>query len=196
MKPFAESCVQNQAEIFSILNVLLKNKKHVLEIGSGTGQHAVYFAERLPHLVWQTSDQSQYHEGINLWLDEAKLENTKAPITLNVNQTDWPQADFDAIFSANAIHIMSWEDVINYFTNGAKSIGSKGLFILYGPFNYNGKFTSESNARFDDWLKSRDLNSGVRDFEALDELANNNKMTLKHDFEMAANNRILCWEKA
>jgi len=195
MKPFSESCIQNQAEIASILIELLSDKKYVLEIGSGTGQHAVHFAEHLPHLVWQTSDQIQYHKGIQLWLDEANLDNTKSPLTLDVSQANWPELKVDAMFSANAVHIMSWENVTDYFNKGTKLIDKKGLFILYGPFNYNGQFTSESNANFDNWLKSRDSNSGVRDFEALDELANNNHMTLKNDFEMAANNRILCWEK-
>jgi len=195
MKPFSESCIQNQAEIASILIELLSDKKYVLEIGSGTGQHAVHFAEHLPHLVWQTSDQIQYHKGIQLWLDEANLDNTKSPLTLDVSQANWPELKVDAMFSANAVHIMSWENVTDYFNKGAKLIDKKGLFILYGPFNYNGQFTSESNANFDNWLKSRDSNSGVRDFEALDELANNNHMTLKNDFEMAANNRILCWGK-
>lgn len=195
MKPFSESCLQNQAEIYSVLQELLQDKKHVLEIGSGTGQHAIYFAQRLTHLIWQTSDQVEYHDGIQMWLDEANLQNIRNPIELNVSQTSWPKLNIDAIFSANVVHIMSWENVINYFMYGAKLLDSKGLFILYGPFNYDGKYTSESNASFDQWLKSRDLNSGVRDFEALDNLANDNGMTLKNDIEMAANNRILCWEK-
>jgi len=175
MKPFSESCVQNQTEICSVLKDLLHDKKCVLEIGSGTGQHAVYFAKHLPFLIWQTSDQLVYHSGIS--------------------QETWPELTIDAIFSANAVHIMSWDNVIDYFEKGSKLLKDKGLFILYGPFNYNGSFTSESNANFDVWLKSRDAKSGVRDFEALDVLANQGNMKLKHDIEMAANNRILCWEK-
>lgn len=195
MKPFSESCVQNQAEICSVLKDLLHDKKCVLEIGSGTGQHAVYFAKHLPFLIWQTSDQLVYHSGIQLWLDEANLNNTRNPLELNVSQETWPELTIDAIFSANAVHIMSWDNVIDYFEKGSKLLKDKGLFILYGPFNYNGSFTSESNANFDVWLKSRDAKSGVRDFEALDVLANQGNMKLKHDIEMAANNRILCWEK-
>lgn len=196
MKPFSESCVQNQAEICAVLNDLLANKKHVLEIGSGTGQHAVYFAKHLPHLIWQTSDQVAYHQGIQLWLDEANLENIRDPIELNVSQSIWPQINVDSVFSANAVHIMSWKNVIDYFESAAKLLNKKELFILYGPFNYNGKFTSPSNANFDQWLKSRDSLSGVRDFSDLNALANENKLVLKDDIEMAANNRIICWEKA
>jgi len=196
MKPFAESCEQNQAEIYSTLKHLLSSSQHVLEIGSGTGQHAVYFAKGLPHLVWQTSDVEENHQGIQLWLDDADLKNTRSPIPLDVSNNSWPDLNIDAIFSANAVHIMAWKNVIDYFLNGAKLLKEKGLFILYGPFNYGGQYTSESNARFDDWLKSRNPNSAIRNFETLDELANNNGMKFKHDFEMAANNRILCWEKA
>ena len=199
MKPFSESCVQNQAEICSVLKSLLKDNKHVLEIGSGTGQHAIYFAKQLSPLIWQTSDQEQYHQGINLWLDEAELVNTRKPIKLDVSQDIWPEQDnkqkIDTIFSANAVHIMAWNNVIDYFTYGTQLIEKNGLFILYGPFNYSGKYTSESNASFDLWLKQNDNKSGIRDFEALDELANKNNMTLEHDIEMAANNRILCWSK-
>jgi len=200
MKPFSDSCVQNQREICSVLLTLLIDSKHVLEIGSGTGQHAVYFAERLRHLIWQTSDQKQYHQGISLWLDEAGLDNTRAPFSLDVSKDNWPELNtiqpIDALFSANAVHIMSWDNVLDYFRHGTKLLEKNGLFLLYGPFNYNGEYTSESNASFDQWLKVRDLESGIRDFEALDELANKNSMKLTHDIEMAANNRILCWNKA
>ena len=201
MKPVAESCLQNQADIYAVLKELLANKNKVLEIGSGTGQHAVYFAERLPHLSWQTSDQESYHSGIRLWLDEANLANTHPPINLQVGQNNWPNRDMgdgkdiDVIYSANVVHIMSWNKVIDYFKQGAKLLDKKGYFVLYGPFNYHGKFTSPSNASFNDWLKSKDIESGVRDFEALDALANENNMRLKSDIEMPANNRILCWQK-
>lgn len=195
MKPFSNSCERNQAEICSVLKDLLADKNHVLEIGSGTGQHAVYFAERLPHLIWQTSDQNENHDGINQWLDDAKLENTRPPVSLNVSQEEWPNIPCDSLYSANVVHIISWANVIHYVENGSKILPKSGVFILYGPFNYRGEFTSQSNAEFDQWLKSNDPQSGIRDFEALDELANENALFLKHDIEMAANNRILCWEK-
>lgn len=195
MKPFSNSSERNQAEICSALEDLLEDKKHVLEIGSGTGQHAVYFAERLPHIIWQTSDQDENHDGIQQWLDEANLENTRPPVSLDVSQKQWPDIQCDCLYSANVVHIVSWENVVDYFDNGAKLLPENGLFILYGPFNYEGQFTSQSNADFDEWLKSENAQSGIRDFEALDELANRNALFLKHDIVMAANNRILCWEK-
>ena len=195
MKPYAESCVQNQAEICSVLQSLLCESKHVLEIGSGTGQHAVYFADRMPNLIWQSSDFAEYHQGIQLWLDEAGLENTPTPIDLNVSARPWPKLNIDAIFSANAVHIMSWVHVVDYFKFGSELLEKDGLLILYGPFNYNGKFTSESNRNFDHWLKSRDPKSGVRDFSNLNKLAEKNSLLIIDDIEMAANNRILCWKK-
>jgi len=194
-KPYSDSCDQNRDSIFEVIQPLLKNKKSVLEIGSGTGQHAVYFSQKMPHLIWQTSDQQPYHQGINLWLDGAGLDNTPPPIPLNVSTDSWPDQNFDAIFSANAVHIMAWENVIDFFENAPKLLNSGGLFILYGPFNYNQQYTSESNARFDIWLKQRDPNSAIRDFEALDQLANDAGMVLQSDHALPANNRILVWVK-
>lgn len=198
-KPYSESCNQNRDPIFDVIQPLLKGKKRVLEIGSGTGQHAVYFAKKLPQLIWQTSDQQPYHEGIKLWLKDANLENTPPPIPLNVSTDAWPQQgkgqNFDAIFSANAVHIMAWNNVVDFFENASKLLNKDGLFILYGPFNYNQQYTSESNARFDIWLKQRDSHSAIRDFEALDELAQKSGMTLQNDYALPANNRILVWKK-
>ena len=196
MKPYAESCDQNRDPIFEVIQPLLKDKKSILEIGSGTGQHAAYFAQKMPHLIWQTSDQQPYHEGIKLWLDDANLDNTPPPILLNVSTDVWPKQNFDAIFSANAVHIMAWDNVVDFFENAPKLLNKGGLFILYGPFNYNQQYTSESNARFDIWLKQRDSHSAIRDFEALDELAQKSGMTLQNDYALPANNRIIVWKKS
>ena len=195
-KPYSESCDQNRDPIFEVIQPLLKASKKVLEVGSGTGQHAVYFAKNMPHLIWQTSDQQPYHEGIKLWLADAQLDNTPTPIALNVSSDTWPDEQFDVVFSANAVHIMGWDNVVDFFANAPKLLNSGGLFILYGPFNYNQQYTSESNARFDIWLKQRDPQSGIRDFEALDKLANNAGMKIKEDYALPANNRILVWEKS
>ncbi len=200
MKPFSESCVQNREPIFNIIQPLFENSKNLLEIGSGTGQHAVYFAKEMPHLSWQTSDLEENHEGINQWLNEAQLSNIKPPVSLAAcDQQAWTSLDgsgkYDAIFSANAVHIMGKEDVQCLIKNIGTVIAQNGLFVLYGPFNYDGKFTSESNARFDVWLKDRNFESGIRDFEWLDELVNQAGMTFQQDYKMPANNRILVWRK-
>lgn len=196
MKPYADSCDQNRDPILSVIQPLLRHCSQVLEIGSGTGQHAVYFAEKLPHLVWHTSDCVEYHAGISMWLSEAGLENTRGPIELNVSASTWPVQRFDAVFSANTAHIMHWPEVEAMFSGVGAVLGSGGQFLLYGPFNYNNKYSSDSNARFDRWLKDRDPESGIRNFEDLNHLAQRAGMKLKHDFEMPVNNRILYWEKS
>ena len=195
MKPFAESSEQNKAPIYTALKQYFHNVESVLEIGSGTGQHAVFFAELFPHLTWIASDQAEYHAGIKMWFQDAGLGNTQGPLLLDVNQSDWPVNKTDAVFSANTIHIMGWPSVENMFAGIGRVLNSNGLFCLYGPFNYNGQFSSESNARFDIWLKQRDLVSGVRDFEALQILAEKAGLEFVEDIEMPANNRVLVWSK-
>lgn len=193
MKPYSESCDQNRAPILAVIQPLFSTCRELLEIGSGTGQHAVYFAQKMPHLIWHTSDRKENHSGISMWLNDAGLHNTRSPIALDVTLGDWPQQQFDAVFSANSAHIMHWADVEAMFAGVGRVLQQGGIFALYGPFNYNGEFTSESNARFDEWLKQLDPHSGVRDFEAVNQLAILAGMQLLNDDEMPANNRILSW---
>jgi len=195
-KPYSESCEQNREPIFDVIEPLLQDCSSLLEVGSGTGQHAVYFAEKLPHITWHTSDQAEYIPGINAWLEDAALSNTRAPIELNVTTSTWPTLHTDAVFSANTCHIMHWADVESLFTGIGELLKPDGKFILYGPFNYDGRYTSESDARFDQWLQSRDPMSGVRDFESVDRLAEDAGLTLQQDYAMPANNRILYWLKS
>lgn len=195
MKPFADSSEQNKTPIYAVLKQYLHKLESVLEIGSGTGQHAVFFAEQFPHLTWIASDRAEYHAGINMWLEDAGLANTQGPLLLDVNQSNWPIKQVDAVFSANTVHIMGWSSVENMFVGIGQVLNSKGVFCLYGPFNYNGQFSSESNARFDLWLKQRDPVSGVRDFEALQILAKKAGLEFVDDIEMPANNRVLVWRK-
>lgn len=194
-KPFAESCVENRAPILAVLREVFADRRHVLEIGSGTGQHAVYFAPELPHLTWQTADVPQHNAGIRLWLAEAALPNVLAPLELDVNRTEWHSGRYDAVFSANTLHIMSWPEVERLFAGIGTVLESGGVLAIYGPFNINGAFTSESNARFDAWLKARDPASGVRDFEAVDALARAQGLVLQQDVAMPANNRTLVWRR-
>lgn len=193
MKPYAESCEKNKAPILAVLRDVFAGRKRVLEIASGTGQHAVYFARELPHLIWQPSEQAQNLAGIQAWLDEAQLPNVLPPLALDVNDARWPVTAVDAIFNANTVHIISWPEVERMFAHIARAIAPGGCVCLYGPYNYGGNFTSESNARFDAWLKSRDPNSGVRDFEAVNRLAALHGLELLRDIEMPSNNRMLVW---
>lgn len=195
MKPFVEACQQNRAPILEVLRIELANKSRLLEVGSGTGQHAVYFAPEFPKLVWQTSDLVEAHAGIRAWLAKARLANVLPPLALDVSQDDWPSARYDAVFSANTAHWMSWSEVQCFFSGVGKILEVNGVFCLYGPFNYHGDYTSESNARFDRWLKARDPQSGIRDFEAMDELAHSSGLKRENDYEMPANNRTLVWSK-
>lgn len=195
-KPYSESCEQNRAPILAILREVFADRTHVLEIGSGTGQHAVYFGAALPHLRWQTADVAQHHPGINAWLQEAALPNVVPPIGLAVNNRDWHSGRYDAVFSANTLHIMSAPEVEKFFEGVGQVLKPGGVLAVYGPFNYGGQFTSDSNVSFDQWLKSRDPSSGVRDFERVDELASQQGLTLSQDYAMPANNRMLVWIKA
>ena len=141
-KPFAESCEQNRQPILQVLQIVFARTMKVLEIGSGTGQHAVYFAAALPHLFWQTSDRAENHPGINLWIEEAALPNVGRPVDLDVAGS-WPGQDYDGVFSANTAHIMSWPEVELFFDGVGRVLQSRGQFALYGPFNYGGRYTSE-----------------------------------------------------
>jgi cyclopropane fatty-acyl-phospholipid synthase-like methyltransferase len=194
-KPYSESCEQNREPILAVLRVAFADRHRVLEVGSGTGQHAVYFAAELPHLVWQTADVRAHHPGIDAWLNEAALPNVLPPLELDVNQSQWHSGRYDAVFSANTLHIMGWPEVERFFAGVGTVLEPGGVLVVYGPFNYNGQFTSESNARFDAWLKARDPASGVRDFEAVDALARAQGLVLQHDIAMPANNRSLVWQR-
>ncbi|MEE9342782.1 MAG: DUF938 domain-containing protein [Gammaproteobacteria bacterium] len=195
MKPFSESCKQNQQPIGDVLTIELHEKTDLLEIGSGTGQHAVYFSPMFPDMRWQTSDVSENHQGIQQWLDEYSLPNTLQPISLNVSSDDWPDHQYDAIYSANTAHIMSWHEVEKMFSGMSTCLKQGGVFCLYGPFNYLGQYTSKSNEQFDGWLKSRDALSGIRHFEEINSLAEITGLALKNDYAMPANNRFLIWVK-
>ena len=195
MKPYSESCERNQAPILKILQETLTNQQCVLEIASGTGQHAVYFGRALPHLSWQTSELAQNHEGILAWLNEIKLPNVLSPIAINVNDAKWPIGIVDTVFNANTVHIISWSEVERMFAGIARVLNASGILCLYGPFKYEGKFTSESNARFDTLLRSRNRNSGIRDFEAINRLAETHGLFLVRDVSMPSYNQTLVWQR-
>jgi len=194
-KPFSAACARNQDVILEVLRERLANRMRVLEIGSGTGQHAVHFASALPHVVWQTSDVPAHLAGIRQWLSEAGLENTPEPLSFDINGAA-PDGRFDAIFSANTLHIMGWPEVRRLFALLPGLMNPGALLVVYGPFNYAGKFTSPSNAAFDASLRAADPRRGIRDFEAVDALAQAAGLTLVEDRAMPANNRTLTWRLA
>lgn len=193
-KPFAEACERNKGPLLKVLSQYLGSVVSVLEIGSGTGQHAVYFASQFPHLTWQTADLSEQHPGIQAWIADEGPSNVRPPLELDVNDKPWPLLTVDAVFSANIAHIIPWSSVENLFEGVGQVLCEGGWFLLYGPFNYGGQYTSESNASFDAWLKGQNF-GGIRDVEDLRELAAATGMNLYADHSMPANNRTLVWRK-
>jgi len=191
--PFSQSCENNKTPILEVIKTVFAHSSHLLEIGTGSAQHAVYFAKHLPHLTWQTSDQDIYLEGIKMRLAQTSIANLRSPLALDVTQ-QWllPKAkSIDAIFTANTLHIMSTEMVEAFFNGIGQHLAPTGQLCIYGPFNYEGQYSSESNVKFDAWLKERDHRSAIRDIEWIQALALNQGLTLTADHPMPANNRLL-----
>lgn len=196
MKNFSESCEKNKHPILQVLQVELAEPATVLEVGSGSGQHALFFAEQLPQLQWQPSERSQLADDLRCNLANSGLKNLKSPLSLDVDQLPWNVPPASVVFSANTLHIMPLESVENFFRGTGATLQSGGKLCVYGPFNYNGKFTSESNAKFDRSLKEKDPKRGIRDFEQLNGFAERSGLRLLNDHEMPSNNRLLVWMKS
>lgn len=199
-RPFSPSCERNRGPILDVLRGQFKDRQSVLEIGSGTGQHAVHFAQAMRWLQWQCSDRALHLPGIAQWLDDALLPNTPVPIVLDVATGPWPRpasggAAFDAAFTANTLHIMGWPAVEACFAGLDAALESNATLVVYGPFNVGGAFTSDSNRDFDAWLKARDPDSGIRDLEAVDALAAQIGLRLHADIAMPSHNRCLVWRR-
>ncbi len=192
-KPFAEACERNKGPILAVLERVLAGCRAVLEIGSGTGQHAVHFAAALGHLRWQPSERAAELDGLRAWVAEAGLPNLAAPLALDVERRPWPVAPFDAVFSANTAHIMAWPAVTAMFAAIGEQIERPGVFVLYGPFRYHGRQVSAGNERFDAALRARDPAMGLRDVRDLEALAGAAGLALAADLAMPANNRTLVW---
>jgi len=194
-KPFSQACENNKYPILQKIQTVFNESRLVWEIGSGTGQHACYFAEQLPHLTWQTSDREENLLGINRWLADAELSNTPHSVAFNVMDKVWPCQQMEAVFTANTLHIMHWQAVEDFFSGLGRYLIDNAVVCIYGPFKYAGEYTSESNAEFDGWLKNRDGNSGIRDIEDILRLAKLAGLELADDFSMPANNRLLVLKK-
>ncbi len=195
-KAFSQSCENNKQAILQVIQTVFKQSQTVWEIGSGTGQHACYFANNLPHLRWQATDRKENLAGINCWIEEAGLKNLAHSVELNVINQPWPCEQIDALFTANTLHIMHWNEVQCFFNGLKKHLSEKASVCIYGPFNYQGQYTSPSNEQFDQWLKAQDPARGIRDFEEVERLANHAGLSIRHDFEMPANNRLLVFQKS
>ncbi len=193
-RPFSAACERNREPILAVLPEHFADRRRVLEIGSGTGQHAVHFAAGMPWLIWQATDRAENLDGIRSWLDAAALTNTPPPLELDVGSA-WSPLRFDAAFSANTLHIMSWQEVERMFAHLDAVLEGDAVLAVYGPFNYGGAFTSHGNAAFDAALRERAPHMGLRDAEAVDALAASIGLRRVADVAMPANNRTLVWRR-
>jgi SAM-dependent methyltransferase len=192
---FSEACERNKDPILEVLRPSLADCSRVVEVGAGTGQHAVHFARQLAHLDWQPTDRREYLPGIAARIAVEGTANLCPPVELDVMQSEWPPFTADAVYSANTLHIMSWTEVEAFYRGVGRILGEGGLLAVYGPFRYAGRFTSDSNAAFDRSLRSRDPASGIRDFESVNELAAAQGLALEADRAMPANNQLLVWRR-
>jgi len=189
--PFSQAAEKNKEAIADVLNTWIGSRKSILEIGSGTGQHAVYFAQMYPQVVWQCADQISYHEGLNQRIEQSGLRNLPPPLVLEAATFDWSRVNADIVFSANTAHIMPWEAVQATMKGVSNLLNPDGIVLWYGPFNIDGAFTSPSNADFDKFLKSEAPHMGIRDRAAMEQEAHQNGLVLKKSIPMPANNQIL-----
>jgi len=195
-KPNAPACLRNQTPIFEVMGEYVdESNKHLLEIGSGTGQHSVFLTSGFPNLTWTTSDLEENHDGIRQWIRDSKEGRIAGPLTFDIGCDTFPDGNFDIIFTANTFHIISWDLVQKLIGELKAHLKSNALFMVYGPFNYKGEYTSKSNEEFDFWLKNRDPQSAIRSFEDVENKMNQSGLFLVRDHEMPANNRFLVFKK-
>jgi cyclopropane fatty-acyl-phospholipid synthase-like methyltransferase len=192
----SEACERNKEPILAVLRGELAGCERLLEIGSGTGQHAVHCAAHLPRLTWQPSELPANLAPLAERIRAAQLPNLRAPLALDVCVRPWPVPAADAVFSVNTLHIMAWQAVEQFFAGAGALLAAPGVLCVYGPFRFRGRPTSDSNAAFDAYLRERDPLSGLRDFEALDALAQAQGLNFSADHAMPANNRTLVWRRA
>lgn len=193
--PVSQACLRNQAPIAAALAQELTTPCVVLELGSGSGQHAAFMTVNLPHITWQPSDLSSALPLIHAWRQRSAQVNFLPPLVLDVAQDLWPVKQVDAVFSANVVHFVSWPNVRAMMAGIARVLTHQGRAFIYGPFNYGGDFTSEGNQQLDRWLRERDPESGIKDFEQIIMTARKEKLRLLKDIAMPANNRLLVLQK-
>ena len=195
MEGFSQAADNNKTPILDVLKDWLKPGASVLEIGSGSGQHAIHFSQALSNIQWLPSDRPAVQSLLQHNAKKYGSSNLLVPITLDLAESEWPASQIDAVYSANVLHIVSTDLGETMMKGAARCLQAGGLFILYGPFRYQGTFTTPSNAEFDDWLRVRDPNSGIRDFEWVDDLARAGDLILQEDRSMPANNQCLVFQK-
>ncbi len=194
MLPHSDACERNKGPILQVLRQVFAGCKHVLEIGSGTGQHAVHFATEMPWLVWQPSEATEAMAGLRKRIFNEGPSNLRAPVELDVMQGPWDVRRVDGVFTANTLHILHWPQVEALFAGLPAVVKPQSVLAVYGPFRYGGSYTSPSNESFDKMLHARDAGSGIRDFAAVDALARTAGFALKADYPMPAHNQAIVWQ--
>lgn len=195
MLPFSEACERNKEPILEVLRRVFADRSAVLEIGSGTGQHAVHMAAQLPALTWHPTERLAALEDLEARVQAEGTSNLRRPTVLDVRQPVWPVAAVDAMFTANTLHIMSWPEVTALFHGIGATLTPGGVLAIYGPFRYAGRDTAPSNQEFDRMLRERDPESGLRDLERVTALATGFGLRLAADHDLPANNRLLVFVK-
>ncbi len=193
--PWSDAAERNGGPIASHLRGWFADCTRVLEIGAGTGQHAVRFAGELPTVRWCPSDREEVLPALRSRVAQARVANCESPVALDVFERSWPPGPWPAVYSANTLHIMSWAGVEALFRGLRSALADSGKFCVYGPFRYRGEFTSTSNARFDAMLRRRDPESGIRNFEEVNALAEAIGLKLVEDVAMPANNQLILWQR-
>ncbi len=191
----SEAAERNKQPILEKLKIILTSSRLVLEIGSGSGQHAIHFAPALPHLIWQPTELPEKLPALSYLCQIHSSNNLAQPVSLDIDDDKWPNIQADTVFTANTLHIVHWRQVCRLFTQVGQLLQDGGFFCIYGPFNHGSCYSSDSNRKFDRWLKSRDTKSGIRDITDLSELAKSHNLALKDSYTMPANNYLLVWRK-
>lgn len=195
-KPYSAACDRNKEPILEVLQqTILPSDRRLLEIGTGTGQHAVFLAPFFPQVEWHPTDLTTNIPGMSLWFKEAQIPSIQKPVRLDVSKDDFPKLKFDVVFTANTLHIMHWKDCKAFMKLLGNRLREGSRAVFYGPFKYKGEYTSASNAEFDQTLKARDPLSGIRAFEDVNNNMLKNGFELVHDYEMPANNRMLVYSR-
>lgn len=192
---FSPAAERNRTPVLAELQMLLRGDETVLEVGSGSGQHAVHFATAMCGLQWIASDIAELLPGLVKNLNPYVGKAIRSPVLLDLGNNHWHVGvtGVDVIYSANTLHIVSWPEVVSLFEGVAKLCKPGSKLIIYGPFRYNQSYTSNGNAEFDAWLRQRNYTSGIRDFEKVNDLAEKVGLTLVADINMPANNQLLVW---
>lgn len=186
---FAPATERNRGPILELLKRVLPTTGTVLEIASGTGEHAVFFGRNLPHLTWQPSDlDGAARASIVAWSAEARVSNLAAPLALDASQPNWPIDRADAVIAVNMIHIAPWTATIGLLSGAARILPAGAPLVLYGPYKRGGRHTAPSNEAFDQNLRRQDPAWGVRDLETVIEAADAAGLTLAEIAQMPANN--------